>query len=84
MRIRELSNVHDISIKGQKILESIPEELKKEEWGRFIAIEVESGDFHLGDTAIEATQKARAKHPDKLFFLGRIGYRTAYTFKGRR
>jgi hypothetical protein len=84
MKVQGLSDVHEISIKGPKILESLPEELKKDHRGRFIAIEVESGEFYLGDTAIEATQKARAKHPDEVFFLGRIGYRAAYTFKGHR
>ncbi|MFQ5794299.1 MAG: hypothetical protein ACE5JP_04525 [Candidatus Bipolaricaulia bacterium] len=83
-QVQELPDIHEISKKGQRILEAIPKELAEEHFGQFITIEVDSGDYFMGDTAIEATQKARAKHPDKIFFLGRIGYRTAYTFKGRR
>ncbi|MCR4405262.1 MAG: hypothetical protein NUW06_08345 [Candidatus Acetothermia bacterium] len=83
-KLMEAPSVHKISAKGQRILDSLPEKVVKEHFGQFIAIEVDSGDYFTGDTAIEATQKARAKHPDKIFFLGRIGYRTAYTFKGRR
>jgi hypothetical protein len=45
---------------------------------------VDSGDYFIGKTGIETTRKAQAQYPGKLFFLGRIGYRTAYTFKGRR
>ncbi len=41
--------------------------------GKIIAIEVESGKYFLGDTEIEATQKARAAFPDKIFFFMRVG-----------
>lgn len=81
---QEQLDVRKISEKGQRILDAIPEELKEEQFGRFIAIEMESGEYFIGDTAIEATREAQVKHPDKIFFLGRIGYPTAYTFKGRR
>lgn len=37
--------------------------------------------MHTDD--MEANQKARVKHSEKVFFLGRIGYRTAFSFKGR-
>jgi len=83
-KLMQVPSVHEISVKGQKILNSLPKEVVREHFGRFIAIEVDSGDYFIGDTAIKATQKAQGKHPDKIFFLGRIGYRTAYTFKGRR
>lgn len=83
-KLIQAPSVHEISVKGQRILDSLPEEVVEEHFGQFIAIEVDSGDYFIGDTAIEATQRAQAKHSDKIFFLGRIGYRTAYTFKGRR
>lgn len=83
-QIQEQPDIHEISQKGQRVLEALLGGLKEEHYGRFIAIEVNSGDYFLGETAMEATRKARAKHPGKIFFLGRIGYRTAYTFKGRR
>jgi len=83
-KVQERPNVREISTKGQRILEAVLEELEEEHFGRFIAIEVDSGEYFIGDTAIEATRKARVKHPSKVFFLGRIGYPTAYTFKGRR
>jgi hypothetical protein len=73
-----------ISQKGQKVLDALAQTLETQHFGRFIAIEADSGEYFLGDTAIEATRKAQAKYPGKIFFLGRIGYRTAYTFKGRR
>lgn len=83
-QVHEQPDTHEISKKGQKLLETISQELGKKHFGQFIAIEVDSGEYFIGDISIEATRKAQAKHPGKIFFLGRIGYRTTYTFKGRR
>jgi hypothetical protein len=83
-QVQEQPDTYAISQKGQRTFEALSHELEKEQFGRFIAIEVNTGEYFLGETGIEATRKAQAKHPGKIFFLGRIGYRTAYTFKGRR
>ncbi|MFW0859482.1 MAG: hypothetical protein AAGB97_04780 [Dehalococcoidia bacterium] len=50
---------------------------------KFVAIEVDSDDYFIGDTSVEASRKARSKYPGKVFYLGRIGYRAAVSFKGR-
>jgi hypothetical protein len=83
-QVQKLPDIHEISKKGRKILEAISPELAKQHFGQFVAIEVDSGDYFIGETGIAATRKAQAKYPGKIFFLGRIGYRTAYSFKGRR
>ncbi len=83
-QVHERPDPQEISKKGQRVLDALVQELATQHFGRFIAIEADSGEYFLGDTVIEATRKAQAKHPGKIFFLGRIGYRTAYTFKGRR
>lgn len=49
--------------------------------GKFAAIEPDSGDYFVADRMTEAMQKARAKHPDKKFFLVRIGFKAAVTFR---
>ncbi len=45
--------------------------------GMFAAIEPDSGDYFLGKRMIEALDNAKAKHPDKLVYLVRIGFPTA-------
>lgn len=77
-------NLREISRKGRQLFEALPEELKQSHRGKFVAIEAESGDCFLGKTPMEADEQARSRHPGKIFFLGRLGYRTAFTFKGRR
>jgi len=72
-----------IGEKGHEIFKKISEELERDYHGKFVAIEVDSGDYFIGDTSIEADKKAKKKYPDKVFYLGRIGYRAAVSFKGR-
>ena len=83
-QVQDSLDPQEISQKGQKILDALTQTLVAQHFGRIIAIEADSGEYFLGNTAIEATRKAQAQYPGKIFFLGRIGYRTAYTFKGRR
>jgi len=77
-------DIRKISQQGQRLFEALDPALREQHRGQFVANEVDSGDYFIGETAMAANQMARAKHPGKVFFLGRIGYPTAYTFKGRR
>ena len=77
-------DIRRIGEKGRELFKRISEELKTNYRGKFVAIEVDSEDHFVGDTAIEADEKAKEKYPDKVFYLGRIGYRTAFSFHGRR
>ena len=79
-----LPNTRQIGREGRRLLESIQGCFAREDYGKFVAIDVDSGEYFLGETGIEATRKAQAKYPGKVFYMGRVGCRTAYTFKGRR
>lgn len=46
--------------------------------GKIIAIDVESGDYFVGNDTLDAYEKARKKHPSSEFFFKRIGSKTAY------
>ena len=41
--------------------------------GEYIAIEVDSGDYFLGNTLVKAATKARATYPDRCFHFIKIG-----------
>ncbi len=49
--------------------------------GKFAAIEPDSGDYFVADGMSAAMSQARLQHPDKKFFLVRIGFKAAVTFK---
>lgn len=56
--------------------------LEPSENGKFVAIEPESETFFIGDTALEAIKKGRAKSSNQMFFLIRVGFPTAYKIGG--
>ena len=45
------------------------------------AIEVDSGEYFVGNTPQEALRRAAALHPHKAFYVIRIGYKAAYKLK---
>jgi uncharacterized protein (DUF433 family) len=42
--------------------------------GKIIAIEVNSGEFFMADSVIQAWQKAKNKYPDKIFYFIKVGF----------
>jgi len=63
---------------GDIIFDKINKKLSAKYKGKLVAIEAESGDYFIGDSGLEACQKARKKHPDKIFVVKRIGFEYAY------
>jgi hypothetical protein len=53
--------------------------LERKYKGRIVAIDVDSGDYFLGRTVLEAMEKGRKKHPDKIFYAIQIGYRAVHS-----
>lgn len=64
-----------LSTKGGRILKHIEQELLREHKGKFVAIEVDSREYFIGDSMIAAIDKARAKYPDKVFHVAMVGWR---------
>jgi hypothetical protein len=64
--------------KYQKIFE--PDEALK---GTIVAIEVDSGDYFMGDIMLQAGFKGREKYPHKEFFFFRFGYKAVCSHKGK-
>jgi hypothetical protein len=52
--------------------------------GMFAAIEPDSGDYFLGKRMAEALDNAKAKHPDKLVYLVRVGFPVAIKMRSPR
>jgi hypothetical protein len=51
--------------------------------GQFVAIEVDSGDYFLGSTPLEAIKNGKAKYPEKAFHVMKVGYKAAVLLKRR-
>ena len=50
--------------------------------GRFLVLDIQSGDDEIGDDELEPTRRSRAKYPDGIRYLLRIGYRAAVSLGG--
>ena len=53
----------EIAQKGTKVYQNISKKIEKDHLGDFVAIEVESGKYFLGQTQIEAIEKAKKYFP---------------------
>jgi len=49
--------------------------LERKYKGRIVAIDVDSGDYFLGRTVLEAMERGRKKYPGKIFYAIRVGHR---------
>ena len=66
---------------GQRIYDDrLRKKLEPRHTGKIVTIEVDSGDYFVGDTLHEANQKARKKYPDTVFYAVKVGYPAVYSF----
>ena len=69
-------NKREFARKAKAIYETIRDDIEANHMRKIVAIDPETGDYFIGDSGIEATDKGREKYPDKIFFLVRVGSRT--------
>jgi len=75
-------NLHEFAGKAERIYENHREELEKQYQGKIVAIEVDSGDYFIGQNMDEVSKKAERKHPDKYFHYMRVGGGGVFKFHG--
>ena len=74
----------EISERAKKIYaEQIKALVEPEENGKFIVIDIESGDYEIHEKGLVASRRLRERRPDSVGFGGRVGYETAYHIGGR-
>ena len=67
--------------RGKKIYKRLRPKLERDYKGKVIAIEIESGEYVIGEDELDAAIKAKNKFPDKIFDFIRIGYRTVHKLR---
>lgn len=75
----KLADIQRISEEGAKIYDQIKVQYDPKEKGKFLAIEIESKQAYLGTTSAEALELARESHPNKVFYVVKIGFEVAET-----
>ena len=61
----------------EEIYQKIKDKLKGFE-GKIVAIDIDSGDYFIGNDALEAYENGIKKHPGKEFFFKRVGAKYTY------
>jgi hypothetical protein len=61
---------------------SIRDKVMPQHKGKFLVVDIESGDYEVDEDDLAAEDRIRARRPDGVFFLRRVGYTTAYTLGG--
>ncbi len=83
MTVREIREPKDFSKRAKEIYyKKYRKKLEKNNKGKIVAIEVESGDCFLEDTVLKAAMLGQKKYPDKIFFFIRVGYPAVHSIKG--
>ncbi len=72
--------VGEISEIGSRIYSKIKGKYDPKEYGKYLAIDIETGVEYLGDDGISALKLARENNPGHHFFLQKIGFDTAVSF----
>ncbi len=62
--------------------EQIKHLVEPQEIGKFIVIDVESGDYEIGEDSLAVEDRLKARRPDAVAFLSRVGYEAAFSIGG--
>lgn len=73
------SDIQKIADEGEKIYQKVKIQYEPQEKGKFLAIDIETENLYLGTTSAEALELARQQHPDKVFYVVKIGFDVAET-----
>lgn len=71
--------------RGQALYEqTIREKVEEPNRGKFLVLDVETGEYEIDADELAALDRAAAKRPDPFLYLIRIGYPAAHRIGGRR
>ena len=73
------ANIQKIAEEGAKIYEAIRTQYEPAQNGKFLAIDIDSKDTYICSTSSEAVELARKAHPNKVFYVVKIGSSAAET-----
>ena len=74
----------DARLLGDEIYErDIRQQVEDAYHGKIVAIDVDSGDYAIGDTVSAASKRLRKRLPDADVWSVRVGYQTLRNFGGR-
>lgn len=74
---------HEIAQRGRQLYdEQLRAQVTPGNLGKFLVIDIETGDYEIDPEELAALRRAQAKHPEAPLYMVRIGDRTAYHLGG--
>ena len=73
----------DVSLRGRQLYHHRIRQEAALEKGQFVVIDVDSGDYEVGDTENDAWAGLRERRPDAITWVERVGYPTPYKMVSR-
>ena len=72
-------SIDEVCDRGEEIYEEkIKPLVEPQENGKFIVIDIESGDYELGEEMLPASRRLRERRPDSVRFGAKVGCDLAY------
>ncbi len=69
----------EIAERGQALYENaIRDSLGPNARGKFLVLDIETGDYEIDSDELAAVKRAREKHPGAAFYILRVGHQTVY------
>lgn len=72
-------DIERIAQEGRTIYARIKGQYDPAQRGKFLAIDIDTGEVFLGGTSAEAVEEAKKKYLDKVFYVVKIGYSAVET-----
>lgn len=73
---------HEIVERGQTWYDQLRAQVEPGNIGKFMVIDIETGDYEIDREEMAALTRLKAKRPDGARYFLRIGYRAAYHIGG--
>lgn len=68
------ANIQEIAEGGRRIYDEIKSRYEPQHNGKFLAIDIGTKNAYMGETTVKAVEQARVAHPEKVFYVVKIGF----------
>jgi hypothetical protein len=80
-KVKRQRSKEEIALRGDEMYESLVKpKLKKKDNGRIVALDIDSGEWEIGDDVLDASDRLRAKVESPETWFVRVGSRYVHTF----
>lgn len=74
----------EVAARGEQIYEQrIRDQVEPDDKGKFVIIDIKTGDYEIDRSDLAATKRALAKRPEAVLYGMRIGYPTTHRIGAR-